>query len=108
LGKIEYGFVALVTTHALDSFAFAICHGIEMIITLSLITAFAFTTSIDCVICADPVTRQATNNNYILSFLIAGWCTLVIDFITYYILLKCKMFYDELGAFLDVVKEGLQ
>lgn len=104
---VGYGFVALVASPAFQSYAWAICHGIEMIIALTLITVFATIESIDCGICADPVLRQATNNGYIMAFLIAGWVALPIDFITYFIMLKFERFQGEGETFLTVVSEGV-
>ena len=104
--NIGYGFVALISTPGYNSRRWAICHGVEMILTLSVITVFAFTPSFDCGICADSIARQATNNYYILSFIIAGWLALMIDFITYFVLLKYERFSEYDTVFVDVVTKG--
>ena len=68
---IGYGFVALGASSAYVSYAGKISwnrndHYIKFI------TIFAFTPSIDCGVCADPMTRQASNRGYVLSFVNTG------------------------------------
>eukprot|EP01084_Bolivina_argentea_P224405 379472_1 len=106
-----YGFIALVASPASDKIIIAITHGIEMIITITLITTFAFVESIDCSICADPVQRQATNNPFIMMFLIAAWISMIIDFITYFILIKICLFNTNGGiskALGEMIDNGMK
>eukprot|EP01083_Nonionella_stella_P170206 578743_1 len=107
---IVYGFISLVATPAYASYLFAIGHGIEMIVTLSVITLFAFDKSIDCIICADPIDRQATSTKhvYILSFIMAGWISMMIDFITYYILLLNDKVKRIAGGMFAALMTGIE
>ena len=88
---VMWGISSLIATPITDRIASAVIHGCEMIILFTLITIFGYV-EFNCFICADAQDRQASNNPYILMFIIAGWITMVIDFITYGILLRADMF----------------
>eukprot|EP01083_Nonionella_stella_P205875 749310_1 len=105
---IGYGLISLVATPAYGSYLFAIGHGIEMFITMCVITLFAFNKSIDCGICANPIDRQAIENPYILSFIIAGWVSMIIDFITYSILLANNKFKRLSGGLFAAFMTGIE
>eukprot|EP01084_Bolivina_argentea_P264360 447786_1 len=105
---VGYALISLVATPAYESYIFAIGHGIEMIVTMCVITLFAFNSSIDCTICADPITRQCTKNSYILSFIITGWVAMIIDFITFYMLLRFNKFRCLSAAMFAAFKTGMQ
>merc|ERR1712228_327579 len=83
-----YGSICLVSTPASDRMGIAIMHFVEMIVSLSLITWFAYDPTVDCGICANPEDRQAMNNDFIFMFLIVGWIMAIIDFIAYFLMLR--------------------
>ena len=89
-----FGCVSLISSPVSEKWSELCIHGFEMTLSLSLITIFAYT-QFDCGICADSYSRQAGNNPYIFMFIIAGWTTLGIDFITYGVLLYSSIFDDE-------------
>eukprot|EP01083_Nonionella_stella_P091646 256299_1 len=100
--------VCMVATPATDSKWFAIAHAFEVLVTMSIITWFSFDPSINCGICADPQRRQAMNNPYIRTFIITAWIAMVVDFITYIIILCIPLFDDEgWDALLDMYAEGV-
>ena len=84
---LMWGISSLIATPTSDKIASACIHGCEMIILLTVITIFGYV-EFDCIICADAQDRQASNNPYIQMFIIAGWITMVIDFIAYGIILN--------------------
>eukprot|EP01084_Bolivina_argentea_P121821 215901_1 len=88
LGTIMYSFASLIATPASDKWYIGIMHAIEMIVTMSIITCFAYNDSFDCKICADPSDRQAINNIYIKMFISVAWITMVTDFATYFVMLN--------------------
>eukprot|EP01084_Bolivina_argentea_P020897 38818_1 len=83
-----YGSVCLISTPANSHKGIAVMHGVEMIVSLSIITWFAFDPVIDCGICANPYDRQASGNDYILMFIISGWIAITIDLITHTLMLR--------------------
>eukprot|EP01083_Nonionella_stella_P012656 35836_1 len=97
------GTACLVATPGSGSKLFAFAHVCEMLTTMSIITWFAFDSSMDCGICADPTTRQAMTNPYILSFIIAAWSSMVIDCVTYGCILKLGMFKEDGALALPVM-----
>ena len=100
---------SLIATPATSSYTFAIIHGLEMIICLSIITVFAYI-EFECELCAVGKDRQANNNPYIKMFVIAGWVTMVIDFISYVILLGGGTMdpSDEALEAKDQLRRGLE
>ena len=90
-----WGFASLISTPANEFKSNMYFHMIEMIVSMVIITIFAFIDSIDCGICADPEDRQAMNNPYILMFIIVGWMAMIIDFVLYVVLIVNDMFDDE-------------
>eukprot|EP01083_Nonionella_stella_P008508 24563_1 len=103
-----YAIVCLVATPATGIWSFAVVHGCEVLFTMSIITWFAFDSSMDCGICADPSTRQANNNPYILSFIIAGWVTMLIDFVSYILVLIYGIFDEDLNSVFAMYTDGVQ
>ena len=89
-----WGLASLISTPTSERLLSACIHGWEMILTLIIVTIFAYN-EFDCNLCADSEQRQANNNPYILVFIIVGWITMVIDFIAYGILLLCDMFEED-------------
>eukprot|EP01083_Nonionella_stella_P013245 37323_1 len=109
LVSMAYGMVCLVATPASSMKLYAIVHVCEMLITMSIITWFAFDDSMDCHgICADPERRQARNNPYILWFIIVGWISMGIDFFTYLIILIKELFDNELGSLFIMYADGME
>eukprot|EP01084_Bolivina_argentea_P096124 172809_1 len=104
----SYGFISLVATPAHKSYKFAMIHGIEMMVVMCISTIFAFNDSITCKVCADPIQRQATTNSYILFFIIAGWISMIIDFVTYYMMLYFERFNSSTNAMYDLFNKGIQ
>eukprot|EP01084_Bolivina_argentea_P174282 301909_1 len=96
---IVYGFVSLISTPASATWTMFNMHMIEMILAMSIITWFAYDPLITCGVCADPYDRQATHNPYIKMFIITGWSTMAVDFITYIVLLLFDNFTTD--AFME-------
>eukprot|EP01084_Bolivina_argentea_P271490 461993_1 len=91
------GIACLAAVPGVQSYLYAFTHALDMVILMSIVTIFSFNTIIDCSICADPMQRQATHNPYILSFIVVGWCSMVVDFVTYGVMLHYKRFEDDLA-----------
>eukprot|EP01084_Bolivina_argentea_P198374 339701_1 len=101
-----FGFSSLVASPSTDSIIIMATHGIEMIFSSTIITIFASTESIDCSICADPVDRQATNNPYILMFLLTAWIAMSVDFIGYFIMMKFERFDSNGAEIFNLFEQG--
>ena len=81
-----------------------------MIACLSVITSFAYT-EFECGICADARDRQADNNPYIKMFIFAGWGTMIVDAVSYGILLFGEVFAKDDEAWMDArskLEEGME
>eukprot|EP01083_Nonionella_stella_P145725 457171_1 len=90
-----YGCASLVASPVHPSIVMAITHGVEMLLTMGIITLFAFDDSIHCGICTDPSHRSAQDNPYVFWFIITGWIAMFIDFVTYAIMLFCVDILDD-------------
>ena len=90
---ILWGISSLISTPTTSNLIYVCIHGLEMVSTLTVITIFAYS-EFDCGICANAQDRQANNNPYIFMFIVAGWITMVIDFIGFGILLYWEVFVD--------------
>eukprot|EP01084_Bolivina_argentea_P068689 125031_1 len=80
-----------------SKYLIVVCHWIEMIILMSFVTLFASDGEIDCLICANPNYRQASNNKYVKLFLILGWIFFFVEFVSSILLLYGKIFVKESG-----------
>eukprot|EP01083_Nonionella_stella_P022868 63196_1 len=96
-----YGIVSLIASPASPSLIHFVSHALEMSVTLGLITLFAFVSSIECDICADP-SHRSSDNKYVLGFIIAGWSAMVIDLGTFSIMRCLGMFEDDDEAVLAI------
>ena len=85
---------SLISAPATNNLMYVCIHGWEMVLSLTLITIFAYN-EFDCGICADPYKRQADNNPYIKMFIIAGWITMVIDFVAYGLMVYYEIIKDD-------------
>ena len=86
--------ISVIATPSSPKLVHAFLHGTEMIVSLTVITLFAYI-DFDCIICAHGETRQAPSNPYIEIFIFGGWIMVGIDFITYGILLFSHKFNGE-------------
>eukprot|EP01083_Nonionella_stella_P084333 233425_1 len=103
-----YGCASLVASPIHSSVVVAISHGVEMLLTMGIITLFAFDDSIKCGICVDPSHRSASNP-YVKGFIIAGWIAMFIDFVAYSIMLFCvDIVNDDAEALLNMFIKGSQ
>ena len=97
---IIFGLISLISTPATGKWIFICVHIMEMVITMTIITIFAFNKNIECGVCAEINERQASDNPYIFMFIFTGWIAMVIDFILYLYLKHKDIFdMDELYAF---------
>ena len=62
---------------------------IENVLVMCVITLFAFDQSIDCDICADPVTRSPMKNTRIMTWMIIGWVSIVVHVV-------CSIFVSKM------------
>ena len=61
---------------------------VENVIVMSVITVFAFVSSIDCYYCADPMHRSANKNPRVLTWIIIGWSAITIHILTSFAVLR--------------------
>ena len=93
VGFVIYGFTSLISSPASDTISAACTHGWETLLSLIVITIFAYN-KFECGICANSDDRQANNNPYIKIFIFSGRITMVIDFVIYGILLRASVFKE--------------
>ena len=96
-----FGLASLIATPAAERYLYVGIHGCEMVMSLTVITIFAYF-EYECPLCADEEKRQANGNNYIQMFILGGWTTMMIDFASYGILLFRDKF--EGNAWLRSIK----
>eukprot|EP01084_Bolivina_argentea_P271588 462175_1 len=101
-----FAVASLISNIPSSKYILAIAHGIEIFITMCIVTLFAFNDNIDCKSCADPDFRQATKNIYIMAFVISGWSFMIIDLGLYMFLLRKSIIlkladFNAFVAFLD-------
>eukprot|EP01084_Bolivina_argentea_P272992 464939_1 len=108
--SISWGLISLVATPPTGHPVHLLTHGIEVIVTLTTITIFAYV-EFDCsmYMCADVEDRQASNNPYIEMFIIAGWISMVIDFVSYfYLFVNNTLQHNSWEDVFDKLEEGLE
>eukprot|EP01083_Nonionella_stella_P013562 38169_1 len=104
--RAMWGLSTMVATPATNKQIYCVVHGVEMCVTLSVITFFAYTDTVNCIICADPERRQANANVFIKWFIRCGWVALLIDLIAYVILMRCEMFSEKTHGWMKQCCDG--
>eukprot|EP01084_Bolivina_argentea_P286465 491403_1 len=94
MASVAFGFASLISTPASELYQLAIFHVIEVLTTLIIITIFGHV-DIDCNICAESEYSKATHNPYIRTFVTIAWLSMVMDFVSYFIMLYYKQFKDK-------------